>query len=93
VTGTTTRGRKYSRCSFCGKGQDQVKRLVAGPGVFICDRCIQLCNEILAADGGLRGEPPAAAGPRRRREWRTVVRGWLRNLLPEHRVQHRLNRE
>jgi len=45
------------RCSFCGKSQDQVKKLVAGPGVYICDECIELCNEIieeeLAEDLGL----------------------------------------
>ncbi len=35
------------KCSFCGKGQDQVKKLVAGPGVYICDECIELCNEIV----------------------------------------------
>ncbi len=35
------------KCSFCGKSQDQVKRLVAGPGVYICDECIELCNEII----------------------------------------------
>ena len=35
------------KCSFCGKFQDQVKRLVAGPGVYICDECIELCNEII----------------------------------------------
>ncbi len=35
------------KCSFCGKPQEQVKKLVAGPGVYICDECIQLCNEII----------------------------------------------
>jgi ATP-dependent Clp protease ATP-binding subunit ClpX len=35
------------KCSFCGKYQDQVRRLVAGPGVYICDECIELCNEII----------------------------------------------
>lgn len=35
------------KCSFCGKIQDQVKKLVAGPGVYICDECIELCNEII----------------------------------------------
>lgn len=35
------------KCSFCGKFQDQVKKLVAGPGVYICDECIELCNEII----------------------------------------------
>ncbi|NUM42939.1 MAG: ATP-dependent Clp protease ATP-binding subunit ClpX, partial [Leptospiraceae bacterium] len=37
-------------CSFCGKEQDSVKRLVAGPGVYICDECIALCTEIIADD-------------------------------------------
>lgn len=38
---------KQLKCSFCGKSQDQVKRLVAGPGVYICDECIELCQEII----------------------------------------------
>ncbi len=39
--------RKRISCSFCGKGQDQVKRLIAGNGVFICDECVQLCADII----------------------------------------------
>jgi ATP-dependent protease Clp ATPase subunit len=35
------------RCSFCGKTADKVRRLVAGPGVFICDECVRLCNEVI----------------------------------------------
>lgn len=35
------------KCSFCGKHQDQVRRLIAGPGVYICDECVELCNDIL----------------------------------------------
>jgi hypothetical protein len=35
-------------CSFCGKAQTEVKTLVAGPGVFICDECVQLCQQIIA---------------------------------------------
>ncbi|MDP3683033.1 MAG: ClpX C4-type zinc finger protein, partial [Ignavibacteria bacterium] len=35
------------RCSFCGKKQDDVDKLIAGPDVFICDECIELCNEIV----------------------------------------------
>ncbi len=35
-------------CSFCGKSQRQVKKLIAGPGVYICDACVGLCNRILA---------------------------------------------
>jgi ATP-dependent Clp protease ATP-binding subunit ClpX len=39
--------KKQLRCSFCGKNQEQVKRLIAGPGVYICDECIDLCQEII----------------------------------------------
>jgi ATP-dependent protease Clp ATPase subunit len=35
------------KCSFCGKSQKQVRKLIAGPGVYICDECIDLCNEII----------------------------------------------
>ena len=37
----------HLKCSFCGKSQDQVRKLIAGPGVYICDECIDLCNEII----------------------------------------------
>ncbi len=40
------------KCSFCGKTQDQVRKLVAGPGVYICDECIELCNEIIEEEIG-----------------------------------------
>ena len=40
------------KCSFCGKTQEQVRKLVAGPGVYICDECIELCNEIIAEELG-----------------------------------------
>src|ERR1700685_2821923 len=48
------------KCSFCGKSQEQVRKLIAGPGVYICDECIELCNEIVeeelykTADGSAR---------------------------------------
>lgn len=38
------------RCSFCGKGQREVKKLIAGPGVYICDECIDLCNDIIVEE-------------------------------------------
>ncbi|MDH5718215.1 MAG: ATP-dependent Clp protease ATP-binding subunit ClpX [Spirochaetia bacterium] len=44
------RDKEAYHCSFCGKEQDEVARLVAGPGVFICDECVQLCNAILMDD-------------------------------------------
>src|SRR5574341_2372791 len=49
------------KCSFCGKSQEQVRKLVAGPGVYICDECIELCNEIIEEE--LYGEQEPA-GPR-----------------------------
>jgi ATP-dependent Clp protease ATP-binding subunit ClpX len=38
------------RCSFCGKSQDEVKKLIAGPTVYICDECVELCNDIIAEE-------------------------------------------
>jgi len=43
-------GKKQFRCSFCSKPQEQVRKLVAGPNVYICDECIELCNDILDED-------------------------------------------
>ena len=56
--------RPIKRCSFCGKKQGDA-RLIAGPGVFICNFCVALCNEILAhdADPSWRPEPPAPSEP------------------------------
>jgi hypothetical protein len=48
-------GEKTLYCSFCGKSQHEVKKLIAGPSVFICDECIELCNDII------RDEVPAVA--------------------------------
>jgi hypothetical protein len=47
-------------CSFCGKAQNQVVKLIAGPGVYICDQCIDLCNEIITQESG---EREGAAAP------------------------------
>jgi ATP-dependent Clp protease ATP-binding subunit ClpX len=49
-------GEKVLYCSFCGKSQHEVKKLIAGPSVFICDECIELCNDII------RDEAPAEVG-------------------------------
>ena len=49
----------HLKCSFCGKSQEQVRKLIAGPGVYICDECIDLCNEILdeeLVDGHAHGQ-------------------------------------
>ena len=47
---TNKHGNGYLTCSFCNKGQDEVKKLVAGPMVYICDECIELCNDIIAEE-------------------------------------------
>ena len=57
----------HLKCSFCGKSQDQVRKLIAGPGVYICDECIDLCNEILdeeLVDG--QGNPRHSHEPSRK---------------------------
>ena len=53
-------GGELLKCSFCGKSQKQVKKLIAGPGVYICDECIDLCNEII--DEELAGPSDDAVG-------------------------------
>jgi len=50
VTKRGTGKNSHLFCSFCGKSQDEVKKLVAGPSVYICDECIELCNDIIAEE-------------------------------------------
>ena len=56
----------HLKCSFCGKSQEQVRKLIAGPGVYICDECVDLCNEIL--DEELLDSNTAASGQASRSE-------------------------
>ncbi|MFN5881141.1 MAG: ClpX C4-type zinc finger protein, partial [Burkholderiales bacterium] len=51
-------GEKLLYCSFCGKSQHEVRKLIAGPSVFICDECIELCNDIIRDES--QGESQAA---------------------------------
>ena len=62
----------HLKCSFCGKSQEQVRKLIAGPGVYICDECVDLCNEIL--DEELFDTGTAVAQPVPRREVATPER-------------------
>ena len=48
-------------CSFCGKSQREVKKLIAGPTVYICDECIELCNDIIAEEYGEEESTPEAS--------------------------------
>lgn len=56
----------HLKCSFCGKSQEQVRKLIAGPGVYICDECVDLCNEIL--DEELFDASVSVSQPGNRRE-------------------------
>lgn len=50
-------GQEMVKCSFCGMSQKQVRKLIAGPGVYICDKCIELCNDIISEELGAKPEP------------------------------------
>lgn len=66
----------HLKCSFCGKSQEQVRKLIAGPGVYICDECVDLCNEILDEelfDTGSSPQPvPRRDQPQEKRRTRTT---------------------
>lgn len=55
----------HLKCSFCGKSQEQVRKLIAGPGVYICDECVELCNEILDEELFDGNSVPPATPPNR----------------------------
>ena len=52
---------KVLYCSFCGKSQHEVKKLIAGPSVFICDECIELCNDIIRDEVPVDAADPKSA--------------------------------
>jgi hypothetical protein len=66
------------QCSFCGKRENEVRKLIAGPGVFICDQCVALANEIVHNEGPPPA-PQAPAGPLNSRRLR--LSSWVRNLF------------
>ena len=66
MTTTSSKGPKVPyRCSFCGKSQEQVRKLIAGQGVYICDECINLCQEIIEEEmlEAPRSKPTSAKLP------------------------------
>ncbi|MBI5490897.1 MAG: ATP-dependent Clp protease ATP-binding subunit ClpX, partial [Deltaproteobacteria bacterium] len=52
------------QCSFCGKTQREVKKLIAGPTAYICDECVSLCNDIIAEDQGGEAQPARKPMPK-----------------------------
>jgi ATP-dependent Clp protease ATP-binding subunit ClpX len=60
-------------CSFCGKSQKEVRKLIAGPTVYICDECIELCNDIIAEEYGQEDSPPAHSKLPKPREIKEIL--------------------
>ena len=54
-------GDDVPRCSFCNKSKNDVKKLIAGPSVFICDECVDLCSKIISADISAEAKKKLAA--------------------------------
>ena len=66
----TPPGSRLLRCSFCGRDQSEVDKLISGPSVYICNECVALCNEILAEEAGrdTQHAKPALPKPREIKE-------------------------
>ena len=60
--------RRRLKCSFCGKSQNDVRKLIAGPTVYICDECIELCNDIIAEEWEEATQPRAPEPSQARRD-------------------------
>ena len=65
---------KLLYCSFCGKSQHEVRKLIAGPSVFICDECVELCNDII------REEMQEASARRHQSSCRSRARSTTRSI-------------
>lgn len=75
------RGVAGVRCSFCGKAQDRVRRVIAGPGVYICNECVELCSKVLSDDTGNAGGWVTKSRSARRAWWARLFR--IQELQPE----------
>ncbi len=75
----------HLKCSFCGKSQEQVRKLIAGPGVYICDECVDLCNEILDEElfDSSASVPQPAAKREHPTEKRAVRSGFSMSQIPK----------
>lgn len=72
-------------CSFCGKDKDAVEKLIAGPGVYICNQCIDLCNEIILEETGKAPAPLARPDATEEQE--------LERMVSLHRSKEQVDRE
>lgn len=62
-------------CSFCGKSQRQVPKLIAGPGVYICNQCVDLCGEILDEEAAVDERPPVPVA-----DIEKMLRNWISSI-------------
>jgi ribosomal protein S14 len=69
------RTKEVLRCSFCNKHQDHVAKLIAGPTVFICDECVEVCNDIIADDNRFAAVAGGCALCGRPSDWHGVISG------------------
>src|SRR3546814_4729146 len=76
----TTLFRSTLYCSFCGKSQHEVRKLIAGPTVFICDECVELCNDIIREEtkGGLVGKKDGGVPTPRSEEHTSELQSLMR---------------
>jgi hypothetical protein len=79
--GQATAAAVQVRCSFCGKASSQVEKVIAGPGVYICNECVGLCTDILRAEAETeQGQPPVPKA--QRPAWEGMTDEQILELLP-----------
>ena len=83
-------GEKVLYCSFCGKSQHEVKKLIAGPSVFICDECIELCNDIIRDEVPAEGRSPRRPSPTCRCPARSST-AWIGYVIGQERAKRTLS--
>ena len=72
-----TDGAELLKCSFCGKSQKQVRKLIGGSGVYICDECIELCNEIIEEELGEKSTETSSTPLPTPREVKEFLDSWV----------------
>ena len=73
---TPTASLEALTCSFCNKNQSEVAKLVAGPGVYICNECIDLCNQIISQELDHHGDRPTQRGRSTKSKDPTTIKAW-----------------
>lgn len=73
---TATAGLEILTCSFCNKSQYEVAKLVAGPGVYICDECVDLCNQIISQELNRSGDRSTRPNRSSKSKDPTTIKAW-----------------